>query len=294
MATQTPPDQYALAQAAIGAAAVEQVRKAFALLDPENVDGTVRLFRLAVEAIVQRFGKASVAAAWTHYRQERVAAGVTTAPPKPPTPEPIPADVVDTVVNEAVTEALAVDEAEALDTLDAEVEQLVLDHGRQAAMSAVARDDAARGWARIPEPDACSFCAMLATRGAVYRTRGTANFSPHLHCRCHVQPVFSRYEPSAQVREWQALYKRLKREYKGRDLQVAFRQALEGRPVTGATVKAYSRKGAGVKREFEEPMSLEDHGAAWLDHQIALTESLKPSDWRDAQLKRLRAARAAK
>jgi hypothetical protein len=66
--------------------------------------------------------------------------------------------------------------------------------------SATSSDRKAKGWARIPEPGACSSALMLATRGAVYRSEKGGDFKSHDNCRCHVEPVFTAYEPSAQVR----------------------------------------------------------------------------------------------
>lgn len=45
-----------------------------------------------------------------------------------------------------------------------------------------------KGWARIPEPGACAFCRMLASRGAVYK-RNTGNFHSHNRCRCTARAV---------------------------------------------------------------------------------------------------------
>lgn len=241
VAQQAPsaPDHYAALQAGLAAELTQRLAKAFALLDPADVAGTVDKFRTAVEAIVQQFGRMAVSAAWQHYRRARVAAGITGKPAAPPNPQPVPRDMVSAMVDDVVKRA---DPVEALDTLDAEAERLVLDRGRQAMMDAAAQDAEARGWARVPDPGACWFCIMLATRGAVYRSRSTADFQPHPNCRCAVQPVFNRYEPSARVREYQSLYERLKKEYGGgRDLMVAFRQAIEGRPVTGPLTKPYTR-----------------------------------------------------
>ena len=43
-----------------------------------------------------------------------------------------------------------------------------------------------KAWRRVPEPKACDFCLMLASRGAVYRTAATAGDGNdyHRHCRC--------------------------------------------------------------------------------------------------------------
>jgi hypothetical protein len=47
-------------------------------------------------------------------------------------------------------------------------------------------------WRRIPLPGACDFCLILATRGAVYRTKEAALLTAagqpyHNHCRCRAQ-----------------------------------------------------------------------------------------------------------
>jgi len=45
-----------------------------------------------------------------------------------------------------------------------------------------------QGWVRIPEPGACAFCRMLASRGAVYK-KNTGNFRSHNRCRCSARPA---------------------------------------------------------------------------------------------------------
>jgi len=40
-------------------------------------------------------------------------------------------------------------------------------------------------WRRVPEPGACDFCLMLATRGAVYASQETAGKDNDYHAHCH-------------------------------------------------------------------------------------------------------------
>jgi hypothetical protein len=101
----------------------------------------------------------------------------------------------------------------------------------------------ARGIARIPEPDACWLCRLLATRGAVYKdgsfqnsnTKFTDGALPssikvHDNCRCHPEPVFGVYEAPARVREAEATYIAASKAGGGRKaVQVRFRQMVEGR-----------------------------------------------------------------
>ncbi len=44
-----------------------------------------------------------------------------------------------------------------------------------------------RRYRRVPAPGACSFCLMLASRGAVYSTYDRAK-AGHFHCRCAAEP----------------------------------------------------------------------------------------------------------
>lgn len=64
------------------------------------------------------------------------------------------------------------------------VQRLVVQPARQTVEQAII--DAGTGYARIPEPGACDFCLMLASRGAVYsRETVTAGMDKwHDGCRC--------------------------------------------------------------------------------------------------------------
>ena len=65
------------------------------------------------------------------------------------------------------------------------------------------RDPSARGWRRVTS-GGCSFCRMLAGRGAVYKV-ATARFASHPHCGCTAAPVFEGYQgPEASVMQYVA------------------------------------------------------------------------------------------
>lgn len=79
------------------------------------------------------------------------------------------------------------------------------------------QDPQARGWMRHTRPNACGFCKMVASRGAVYR-KATATFACHESCYCTASPAWGGkplpvgpYKPSdkpstaadrARVRRW--------------------------------------------------------------------------------------------
>lgn len=73
-------------------------------------------------------------------------------------------------------------------------------------------DPQARGWMRVGRPE-CGWCAMLISRGAVYRGKATADFAAHDSCKCGCCPAWStsqitsvrdEFVPSARRRSEQA------------------------------------------------------------------------------------------
>ena len=69
------------------------------------------------------------------------------------------------------------------------MQRLVADADRATVAANAERDPARVRWYRAASAKACAFCAMLATRSAVYRSSASALRS-HSHCRCLAVPVF--------------------------------------------------------------------------------------------------------
>ena len=232
---QAPPQSAAehyAAQASLAQALAVQVAAAWRLLDPARLADTVPRLSAGVAALVHRYGLASSHVAGLYYEAARELAGVAGRVTVVPA-QPAGLDRVTAGVQWATRDLWRPDYQDSLEPARVMVAgvagQLALDAGRDTVIGAVHRDRQARGWARHVEPGACAFCAMLAARGAVYRSRQTAEFQAHGHCRCQPVPVFGAYEPTAQVREWQALWESSTRGKSGAAARLAFRQALEGR-----------------------------------------------------------------
>lgn len=237
---QPPPPDPQAAQAGLAILVGLAIAHLWPSLDLLNLRKSLPAFKAAVVREVQQHAQASATMAARQYRQQRVAAGVgagfTPRPADPPPVEQI-AQAVDWAVQPLWSAEVLADPtmagstavADAKARLAASAERLVLDTGRNTVIDNAQTDRKAKGWARVPEPDACSFCLMLATRGAVYRSEATADFTSHDNCRCHVEPVFTAYEPSARVREAQALWATSTRGKSGNAARIAFRQAVEGR-----------------------------------------------------------------
>lgn len=247
-------ENHQLEQAGLAALIGRLIAQAWAsLLDPHDLKQTSPRLTVAVESIIKHYGQASSAHALSSYRQQRREAGIAgriaLKMPPAPTHDDVAAMVEHTLhdLYGPVTPDL---ERRVQEALTSQTENLVLDQSRQALINASTDDRDAIGWARITEEGACSFCRLLATRGAVYTSRGSGDFRAHTKkpdgsggtCRCHVEPVFNHYEPSAQVRQDQADYRRLTDEFghSGRAIHIAWRQHVEGRPVTGPRTKPYT------------------------------------------------------
>lgn len=77
---------------------------------------------------------------------------------------------------------------------------LVADGGRDALLKAVEMGKGPIGYCRVVDADPCPFCAMLASRGAVYRSdafvggarfTGDGKFKVHDGCDCGLEPVYA-------------------------------------------------------------------------------------------------------
>lgn len=198
-------------------------------LDIADLSNSLAAYTQAVYAVTHWFGQASAALAVRSYLADRAAAGVASSFTPRPAPLPVAAQVTKTVdwaVGPLFSDTPDVPTAQT--NIQGSIGRLVQNVGRQTVIDSVHADKKAKGWARIPETGCCSFCALLSTRGMAYRSETTASFKSHDHCRCHPEPVFNAYEPSAQVREWQALYRQSTAGVHGmKNLQNAFRRAFE-------------------------------------------------------------------
>lgn len=87
--------------------------------------------------------------------------------------------------------------SQALRLLSRRVAGTVMGRSRNTVVLSAAA--AGSGWCRVPERGACWFCLMLASRGAVYRSRDTALGSRgryHAHCRCVAAEVVGGHLPA--------------------------------------------------------------------------------------------------
>jgi hypothetical protein len=79
----------------------------------------------------------------------------------------------------------------ALSTTLGTASRIALDGGRTTTLDTVKADPVAVGWYRVTDGNPCAFCALLASRGVVYKA-DTVNFQAHNDCGCTSAPAFSR------------------------------------------------------------------------------------------------------
>jgi hypothetical protein len=137
-------------------------------------------------ALIDTYGAAasSLAAEW--YDEVRAKAGVGgsfTA---------IPADVKDLGVPALIgyAESKATDYTSFRTLIEGGMQRRIANFSRGTVIGSAVRDPKAEGWQRVGA-GACAFCAMLISRGSVYRTAESADFASHDHCRCSALMVWS-------------------------------------------------------------------------------------------------------
>lgn len=108
-------------------------------------------------------------------------------------------------------------------TLTASSSRLVLAGERDTVMATVRDSDVIVGWRRVVDADPCAFCALLASRGAVY-SKATVGFQAHDGDECTAEPLYEHEDEPQNVL----------------DLQAQWREATEG--TSGkAAVRAWRR-----------------------------------------------------
>lgn len=252
MADERQAEQHRRAQETIAATAAAGVPIAWgSFFDLHDLRGSSVRLVPAIRALVDRYGRAGASVALAQYRNDRRAAGVGgRAPVRMPSPTAV--EDITSAVGHVLAPLYGAPDDTAVENakkaLESSVEQMVLDQSRTAVIEAVGSDPQAKGWARVTEPGACYFCALLATRGAVYKSEATASFQAHRRyangtggdCRCHAEPFFNVYEPTAQARQWMADHARLKEENGGHLSLLQWRRAYEGRDGTNRSPLADS------------------------------------------------------
>lgn len=210
------------------------------LIEQARLRETVPEWITAVRSLVDQYGAASSALAANFYENQREAAGIRSRFAVTPAEAP-PEEQVEAALRWATKDVWTGGALEAAQSkADGVAQKLVLDQGRDTLRQAVRQDRDAVAYARAAALGACSFCKLMASRGAVYKTAGTAGreaddrFSGdasvvkfHDNCHCTIIPVFrgQRFELSEHAAGWDRLYREYAQGHPGEQLRL-FRRAL--------------------------------------------------------------------
>lgn len=105
--------------------------------------------------------------------------------------------------------------------------RLVLAGGRDTVIESVAADPQVSRWQRVTSGDPCAFCAMLATRGAVF-SADTADFEAHDHCSCSAEAAYEGSQMPLTSQRLSSQWNDVTAGLSGDDALNAFRVSLAG------------------------------------------------------------------
>lgn len=193
-------EAHRLAQARLGATVVAAMQAVWPLLDPADLDGSVERWLRASSLIVSGQRSASTRLAGTYVQTFKSLELGATAPA-------VSLVLAETEPQQAVVTSLVVTGPTSLKaalrrgtpiTVASPVAQArsaasamrhVLNGGRDTIVQTVDTDRQAKGWARVVSGSGCAFCAMLASRGPIYKG-GSVSFDAHDGCLCGAEPVY--------------------------------------------------------------------------------------------------------
>lgn len=171
----TRPETYRRAQAALSARATADLRKVWPRLLTMRTDSMAEALALVLEEVADKYGSASAAIAAEWFEEMRDTAGMTgsfraSAAAMPST------ERLEVLARWGVGPLFGAspDPVAALHLVSGGLSRQVLGVGRETLMESIASDPASPTYARHASANACAFCAMLATRGAVYTSESSA------------------------------------------------------------------------------------------------------------------------
>lgn len=210
---------HARSQAQIRAAVLQQLTRLWPTLDVARLDATSPGFISAATGVILGGRALSSRAAALYLEQFRAAEGVRGRAPiviDRPTPEARDAIRTSLLVTGPVSIKKAASQgrfgqaviSSAFALVAGSAARHVSEGGWNTIQETVRVDERAAGWARAASANACAFCALLASRGPVYREE-TADFDAHDNCSCGIEPVFDRdqYEWPPNSREYLDAYR---------------------------------------------------------------------------------------
>lgn len=233
-------------QVRVAALTVLQMRVLWRLIDPEDLESTIPDWTAASVRLIRQQHQVSSQIAERYlqqFRQAEIGQALTGTLPRPGlSDEAVRTSLLVTgpfKLLERLRKGMTLERALAMSVAGsaAAAARHALNGGRGTLTAAVAQDRQAIGWVRVTSDKPCAFCALLASRGPVYKSRESAvrgkvfstavmDFRAHDSCMCTAEPMYSNEsEWPNRGREWADLYADVARGQP--DPLNAFRRAYE-------------------------------------------------------------------
>lgn len=244
-------EQHRLAQLAIRAAFMRELVRLWPLINLDRLDESAGEWIGFVTDLILRFRQQSAARSLSYYDEFRTAEIGERLPDRAlyrnldaPSVGAIRTSLlvtgpvgVKSRIGKGINPEIA--RAKALTDVAGAAGRHVLDGGRTQLVESVEKDQQATQFARVTDGKPCYFCAMLASRGPVYRSARSGQFTTsrskrgpghefHDHCGCSVEPGFIKdAEWPGRGREFEQLWKDSTAGKGGKKALSAFRSAYE-------------------------------------------------------------------
>lgn len=180
----------------------------------------------AYPQLVNRYASVAGEVTATWYEQVRPNSGYAVAQGS------VDAEQTNQLIRYGVRPLFGVGDATALSLLGGSLQRLIAGVSRDTVTGNVDRERSEGktdlGFARVPRTGCCAFCALLASRGAVYTSRRTAGEVDKYHdfCRCTVAPAERGEDLPYDLQKYRDLYYSV--EYDGTKGTLANMRAAHG------------------------------------------------------------------
>lgn len=90
------------------------------------------------------------------------------------------------------------------------VQKQTLQGGRRVVDESTLANPRSVGWRRVSDGSPCGFCALMASRGPVFKTASSAGVGRHWHskCGCSVEEVFGDWDPTPTEKQFDGDYEK--------------------------------------------------------------------------------------
>lgn len=216
--TATAVRNYRESQKNLSRLAERDLRAFWASLDHFNPLQAVAALEAFLPEVIAAYGDVGAAAAADYYMEIREESGVAKAHRvQVASPTPREQSVISTKWAVGPIFSQEPNPIAALTNLIDITDRLIKKPGRDTLVTNIQRDPVRARYARVPTgAETCTFCLMLASRGADYLTEASAEAATKYHnlCNCVVTPVWSDddydrlqeetgYDPDSLYERWQ-------------------------------------------------------------------------------------------